>query len=323
MSLESTSTLKSKISFGLGEHAPKYWTALRQFLTAKISRTEFEDEVRQYLDTIALVQLHNNLVISLFDPSTHKVAALTPPPDAAASSRARKRRRLLPYQGEGEDDVTELRSERLKQWVVGVGKRERDRIRGLGNAALSTERQPRLGIDEMANERAIALPTERRDPAGSRPSVQLASSARGFTLGHVTDRINLICAQHDLAQPPSRTVASLLALAFEAKLKQLIIEALSMTTSSHAISSIKPSAPHSSGNLLSTSAFDTLFTVAPASLPNGSAAATRLTSGEIDNRDHDNPLLSEESRDPDNPQWQLLALLRERSGMENLETPWK
>ena len=178
MSLESTSTLKSKISLGLGEHAPKYWTALREFLTAKISRTEFEDEVRQYLDTIALgkppyaacqicssmhtVQLHNNLIISLFDPSTHKVAALTPPPDAAAQNRARKRRRLLPYQGEDEDDVNHLRSERLKQWVVGVGKRERDRIRGLGNAALSSERQPRLGADEMATEHAVALPSERR-----------------------------------------------------------------------------------------------------------------------------------------------------------------
>ena len=71
------------------------------------------------------------------------------------------------------------------------------------------------------------------------------------------------------------------------------------------------------------SAFDTLFSVAPASLPNGSAAATRLTSGEIDHRDNDTPLFSDENRDPDNPQWQLLALLRERSGMENIETPWK
>ena len=65
-------------------------------------------------------------------------------------------------EGEDEDDVNHLRSERLKQWVVGVGKRERDRIRGLGNAALSSERQPRLGADEMATEHAVALPSERR-----------------------------------------------------------------------------------------------------------------------------------------------------------------
>lgn len=51
---------------------------------------------------------------------------------------------------------------------------------------------------------------------GSRPAIQLASSARGFILQHITDRLNLICAQHNLGLP-SKSVATLMSLAFEVK----------------------------------------------------------------------------------------------------------
>jgi hypothetical protein len=37
-------------------------------------------------------------------------------------------------------------------------------------------------------------------------------------------------------------------------------------------------------------------------------------SGEGDSRGED-PILSDERREPDDPQWQLVALLRERSGV--------
>ncbi|KAI0026974.1 transcriptional regulator of RNA polII, SAGA, subunit-domain-containing protein [Vararia minispora EC-137] len=312
MSLESTATIKSKLALGLGQKAPRYWKLLRDFLIAKISRAEFDDEIRQCVNTSTLAQLHNALIISLFDPSTHKVAAITPPPEVPKGP-PRKRRRVLPYQGEGEDDADDLRSERLKQWVIGVGKRERERIRSLHNLALSSELELNTEPDLIARENPVYLPSERGEPAGSRPPVQLASSARGFTLNHVTDRINLICAQHNLGQSP-RTVAQLLCLAFEAKLKQLVTEALSLTSASHAITSIKPSMPHTSRNTLTTSAFDTLFTVAPAVLPNSSAAAVRLTSGDLD-RDGDDLVATDETREPDDPQWQLLALLKERSGV--------
>ena len=49
---------------------------------------------------------------------------------------------------------------------------------------------------------------------GSRPAIHLTSSERGFTLQHITDRLNLICAQHNLGSP-SKSVASLMSLAFE------------------------------------------------------------------------------------------------------------
>jgi hypothetical protein len=107
------------------------------------------------------VQLHNALVISIFDPSTHLVAALTPPPDVPKGP-PRKRRRLLPYQGPDPDEPLTLRSSRLKRWTVGIGRRERDRIRNLKPVPLSSsKREPRPEVDEIANERGVKLLRER------------------------------------------------------------------------------------------------------------------------------------------------------------------
>jgi hypothetical protein len=105
------------------------------------------------------VQLHNALIVSIFDPSTHSVTALTPPPDVPKRP-PRKPRRVLPYQGDPEEPLT-LRSSRLKRWAVGIGRRERDRIRNLKPVALTSKRQPRPEVDEIANERGVGLLPER------------------------------------------------------------------------------------------------------------------------------------------------------------------
>ncbi|THH13453.1 hypothetical protein EW146_g6766 [Bondarzewia mesenterica] len=318
MSLESTATIKGKLAAGLGHKAPRYWSIFQAFLSAKISRNEFDEEIRQCVDTSQLVQLHNALIISIFDPSAHLVP-FSPPPDAPKGP-PRKRRRLLPYQGPDPHEPTSLRSARLKRWIVGVGRRERERIRNFEPVALTYDKQPRPEEDEIARERGVQLLPERGDPPGSRPALHLASSARGFTLQHITDRINLICAQHNLSAP-SKNVSSLMALAFETKLKQLISQALALTTASHAITSIHPSAPHSTGNRLSASAFDTLFTVSPAVLPSRSAAAMRLALG--DNEPRDDEVLTSDRREPNEPSWQLLALLRERSAVNQSLQSWR
>jgi len=319
MSLESTTTVKSKLELALGPKAPRYRSLLQSFLSAKISRTEFDEEIRGCVDTSPLVQLHNALIVSIFDPSTHSVAALTPPPDIPKGP-PRKRRRLLPYQGPDPDEPITLRSSRLKRWAVGINRRERDRIRNLKPVALSSKRVPRPEVDEIANERGVRLLAERGEIAGSRPAIQLASSARGFILQHTIDRLNLICAQHNL-NSPSKSVATLMSLAFEAKIKSLIMQALAMTTTSHAILSIHPSAPHSSGHRLSASAFDTLFTISPSVLPNRSATATRLALGENESRE--DQILTNDDFDPSNPGSQILALLRERSAVNEVASARK
>ena len=51
---------------------------------------------------------------------------------------------------------------------------------------------------------------------GGRLPLNLASMTRGPTLQHITERINLISAQHNLTSP-SKEVASLLMLAFEVR----------------------------------------------------------------------------------------------------------
>lgn len=106
-----------------------------------------------------VVQLHNSLIISLFDFSSHRRPP-TPPPDAHTKSKAppRKRRRTLPYQGPDDTDDGTLRSTRLKRWAVSLGKKERERIKGVNG----TERaRPRPDVDEIARERGLVLLSER------------------------------------------------------------------------------------------------------------------------------------------------------------------
>ena len=50
MSLSSTSTIKGQLNVALGPKATTYFNALSQFVSARISRQEFEDSVRQALD---------------------------------------------------------------------------------------------------------------------------------------------------------------------------------------------------------------------------------------------------------------------------------
>ncbi|KAF9245261.1 transcriptional regulator of RNA polII, SAGA, subunit-domain-containing protein [Melanogaster broomeanus] len=309
MSLSSTSAIKGQLNVALGPKAPAYFHALSQFVSAKISRQEFEGSVRQALDAPNLVQLHNSLIISLFDFTVHRRPP-TPPPDVPKQP-PRKRLRTLPYQGPDDTDGS-LRSNRLKRWTVSLGRRERERIRNIQSQSSALERQrPRKDTDEIARDRGVVLLSERGDPPGSRLPLHLASMSRAPTLQHISDRINLISAQHNLGAP-SRAVASLMLLAFEAKLKQLITHAISLTSTSHAIASINPSAPRTNSRILTASSFDTLFTLSPAVLPNQSAAAMRLAVGENEMMDDEDVVLLKD-REVRDQRWQILALLGERS----------
>lgn len=180
MSLPSTTTSRHQLISALGPKAPSYWTALKEYLCARISRLEFDEQVKELLDTTHLIQLHNSLIVSLFDTSAH-LAPPTPPPDVPKPP-ARKRRRTLPYQGADTFDPTSLRSSRLKRWTVGLGRRERERVRHLEAAAVALDQRPQIHKDEIAAERGVQLVPERGEPPGSRLPLHLASSSRGFTL---------------------------------------------------------------------------------------------------------------------------------------------
>jgi hypothetical protein len=73
-----------------------------------------------------------------------------------------------------------------------------------------------VGVSVSSIRRKNGLLISSAELPGSRPAIQLASSARGFILQHITDRLNLICAQHNL-NSPSKNVGSLMSLAFEVR----------------------------------------------------------------------------------------------------------
>lgn len=105
-----------------------------------------------------VVQLHNTLIISLFDARSFKRPA-APPPDLP-KPQPRKRRRILPYQGpEGSDDS--LRSFKLKRWVVSLGKHERQRIKNLSSIPPIESAKPRKYTDEISRERGVVVLQER------------------------------------------------------------------------------------------------------------------------------------------------------------------
>ncbi|KAJ8515729.1 hypothetical protein ONZ45_g6899 [Pleurotus djamor] len=316
MSLSSTSTIKSQLVAGLGPKAPEYFDTLQQFVCGRISRAEFEDGVRAALDAPNLIQLHNAMIISLFDATTYHKRPPTPPPDVPKPP-PRKRQRVLPYQGPDDADDGTLRSTRMKKWTITVGKRERERLKSLASLPPAIDPpRPRPETDEIARERGVVLIPERGAPPGSRPPLHLLSITRAPSLQHVVDKVNLVCAQHNLAQP-SRLVATLVNIAFETHIKKLITHALTLSSTSNSISSINPSEPRNRSHTLTLAAFETLFTVAPASLPNNSAAVSRLSvddgSRYLDGDDEPAILKDREVRDQ---RWQMFALLSERSTLK-------
>lgn len=177
MSLSSTSTVKSQLTTALGQRATLYFNVLKEYLSGRISRNEYDDQVKALLDSTHLcessllsatgtrphgyiVQLHNALIVSLFDTSAHLAPLAAPPPDVPRPP-PRKRRRTLPYQGPDPHEMTTLRSERLKKWTVGIGRRERDRIRALEAVATNETPHPKAYTDEIVAERGVQLLSER------------------------------------------------------------------------------------------------------------------------------------------------------------------
>nr|GAT53708.1 predicted protein [Mycena chlorophos] len=295
--------------------------------------------MRAILDTPQLIQLHNALIISLFDATTHK---RPPSPSAAPRPKplVRKRRRVLPYQGPNEDpSALSYRSPRLKKWALSIGKRERDRLKAFQPAPLDAPRPlpyeeiasergvpapldtPRpLPYEEIASERGVVLLQERNEPPGSRLPVHLAANSGLPSITYMAERMNLICAQNNIGQP-SRQVSSLMTSACEALLKNLLKHAITLTATSQTISSISPStARHPNLRpqpVISVSSLRTVLSVSPADLPNKSAATYRLGfMGDDDGHRGDaerDAIVLVKDREVRDQRWQLLAMLSERS----------
>jgi len=278
---------------------------------------EFDDTLKPILDAPYLIQLHNALIISLFDARSHK-RPVTPPPDVPKPS-PRKRRRTLPYQGpDVPDEQLGSKSFRLKRWAISLGKTERDRIRTLPSVPPSSQLGKEI-TEEIQRERPLHLQRERESDPGTRVPLALSTISRAPTVHHIFERVNLICSQHNLSSP-ARNVANLVHLACEVKLKQLITHALTLTTQSLAITSVSTAKSshslHHQPKLLSTAAFETLFTVSPTDLPNNSAAAIKLALGDRDDEVEEDTIPMLKNRQAGDRRWQLAALLAQRSAVK-------
>ena len=265
--IRPTESIRSEINIALGHKARLYWDTLGQYLSGKFSRAEFDELIRHSIDSpqlgachphirviafesnktfrllinIIAVHLHNALIASILGSSLHQPPP-TPPPDAPGKTKpTRKRKRTLPYQGhdsggrDGDDPESgTLRSARIKRWIVGMGKKERERMKAIETtmAMNAPERPLRLQLDEISRERGLALPRERgcefttslhvdcllnmfppAEPGTHMPAI-LASVSRALTQQHISDRINLISTQHDLGTP-AKSCTTLLMFACE------------------------------------------------------------------------------------------------------------
>lgn len=54
MSLSSTPTIKAQLSSSLGPKAQAYFETLQNFVAGRVSKSEFNDSIRQSLDTAQL-----------------------------------------------------------------------------------------------------------------------------------------------------------------------------------------------------------------------------------------------------------------------------
>lgn len=233
------SSIRNELNLALGSQATSYWDTLSLFLSNKISRFEFEESVRVAINThelsvsshllnisrisdiiTYLVQLHNSLIVSILGSSLHH-APPTPPPEGP--DKPSKKRRKVEHGTNPDGDGSGAYSSRLKSWTIGMGKRERERVKALNEAAGALERRPRPEADEIAAERGVRLIPEGEDLPGTYLPVHLGSVTRASTLQHISERVALISTQNNLKNPPSKTVASLMLTACEVSSKQLIV----------------------------------------------------------------------------------------------------
>ncbi|KAK8858465.1 hypothetical protein IAR55_002692 [Kwoniella newhampshirensis] len=125
-SRSDTHSIKQELHDALGENGLPYWKAMNGYLLAQIGKGELEGMVKGWLKGDKL-DLHNKLLLSLLNnagaPPQHQqpVSPLT---------QLRKRKRVGPDDPEFDiDDTTIQPKSRVQQWVMGMGSRERARVR--------------------------------------------------------------------------------------------------------------------------------------------------------------------------------------------------
>lgn len=251
--------IKAELVGLLGSKGRPYWNTLSEFIKAKISRTEFEERVTEWLTTprlgkltkselyptiltqlFCVVSLHNSLITALIYSASAPLGSDSL--DGLNGSKPRSRRRLLAHEKDGD-------SPRLRRWAVDIGRQERERIRSIAGSASRTTTGAARGKrgdiaatpglrSEIRSERGVRLMKERGsmsryffrysqdlnicsiDPPGTHLAIPLCETTRMLpTQQNLFDRMSLIASQHDMTS--SKTAVALLMTSLDVSLVEL------------------------------------------------------------------------------------------------------
>ncbi|OCF43920.1 hypothetical protein I317_02190 [Kwoniella heveanensis CBS 569] len=187
-----THAIKQELHDELGEDGLPYWKALNGYLLGQIGRNELESMVRSWFKGEKVV-LHNKLLLSLLNNASAPPASHVP----SNPLSAKKRKRVAPDDPEFDLDETLIEPKmRVQNWVMGMGGRERNRLRRavLGKAGeevdLERERVPRdAGWSSFTPGSLIpplALPS-RHLPSSTQLSLRLSQYAKQHSLSLSAD----------------------------------------------------------------------------------------------------------------------------------------
>ncbi|CAE6428069.1 unnamed protein product [Rhizoctonia solani] len=270
--------IKAELVGLLGSKGRPYWNTLSEFIKAKISRSEFEERVTEWLNTPRLVSLHNSLLTALIYSAS---ASLNGDLGDGINGgpKPRSRRRLPGHDKDGE-------SSRLRRWAVDMGRQERERIRNIAGAtprASGPTRNKRgeAGANpglrsEIRSERGVRLMKERGNPPGTHLAIPLCESTRTLpTQQNLFDRMSLIASQHDMTS--SKTAVALLMTSLDAHLKHLSGRALDLSGPSSSRGSVfNAQRADAVGRNVNGAAMGAVLTLAPFEVPGSSASALLL-----------------------------------------------
>ncbi|KAK9722392.1 hypothetical protein K7432_002696 [Basidiobolus ranarum] len=205
--------LKQKLADTLGENGPLYWNALKDFVTGKLNRQEFDFYANLYIPR-EHVKLHNAFILA--NISNAQKAA--PPPPSQRSTKWLKRKK----------DRTSLekdpKKKKLRQDILSLKKADRDRIKVL----LKTRSTPAKPLPLRSTSRSIPF------PPGSIPPNYISEVNKGYQAplcydskelpdGEILhERMTTIALEHGLLNGVTPDSIEVLQYALESHLKTII-----------------------------------------------------------------------------------------------------
>ncbi|OZJ03779.1 hypothetical protein BZG36_03457, partial [Bifiguratus adelaidae] len=227
--------LKQQLVEALGDSGPQYWDALREFVTGRLNRQEFDFYANLYLSR-ENAPLHNAFILA----TIHNAQRDVPPPQHQRSIGWGKKRRGL-RDVDGLDGLDMGRHgpnrKRLKKEVMSLPKADRDRIKSVSKTAREASETARyLKQDLMPH--SLSRTPDIPIPAEQRPTNFNADFSRGLfaplcadskKLPNPTalrDRMTTIALEHGLLEGVTQECVDFMLYALESHMRTILSNAL-------------------------------------------------------------------------------------------------